>query len=95
MPRLSALCRKILPLHYKINSNTANGVPKSTLVNDFGGALGESTWADVRFIAGGRSIYAHRAILSAASEYFDMMFRSGMREGQQNYFHELMEIVVP
>lgn len=31
--------------------------------------------ADVKFVAGGRPIYAHRAVLSCESEYFDAMFR--------------------
>ena len=78
LPRLAALCRNALPVHSL--GGVHMPVPPSTLLIDFGGALGESTWADVKFIAGGRAIYAHRAILSASSEYFRSMFRSGMRE---------------
>ena len=30
-----------------------------SLSQDLGGALGDSSWADVKFVAGGRPIFAH------------------------------------
>lgn len=50
-------------------------VPPPSLAGDLGGALGSMEHADVKFIAGGRPIYAHRAVLSCESEYFAAMFR--------------------
>lgn len=50
-------------------------VPPPSLAGDLGGALGSMEHADVKFIAGGRPIYAHRAVLSCESEYFSAMFR--------------------
>ena len=53
-------------------------VPRSTLSIDYSGALGESEFADIRFIAGksnNKGIYAHRCILTARSTYFNAMFR--------------------
>jgi len=51
-------------------------VPPSTLAVDIGGALGESEYADIKFMANGKPIYAHRCILAARSSYFSGMFRS-------------------
>jgi len=52
-------------------------VPPSTLSLDFSGALGESEFADIKFISqDGRGIYAHRAFLTARSTYFNAMFRT-------------------
>lgn len=50
-------------------------VPPPTLAGDLGGALGSMEHADTKFIANGRPIYAHRAVLSCQSEYFAAMFR--------------------
>ena len=50
-------------------------VPPPSLAGDLGGVLGSMEHADVKFVAGGRPIYAHRAVLSCESEYFDAMFR--------------------
>ena len=56
-------------------------VPPPSLSSDLGGALGDSSWSDVKSIAGGRPIHAHRCILCARSSFFAAMFRSGMQEG--------------
>lgn len=50
-------------------------VPPPSLASDLGGALGSMEHADVKFLAGGRPIYAHRAVLACQSEYFAAMFR--------------------
>ena len=67
-------------------------IPASTLPIDLGGALGESEWADVKFVANGKPIYAHRCILSARSTYFSAMFRSG---GMEDSGGEAVEVRVP
>ena len=64
------------------------------LASDLGAALGDRTWADVKFIAGGRAIYAHRAVLAAASDFFRGMFRSGMFQGGGGG-EAYLEVVVP
>jgi hypothetical protein len=55
-------------------------LPPSTLARDLGSLVGDSLYADVRFIAEGRSISAHRFILESRCEYFRILFRSGMQE---------------
>ncbi|CAM9122664.1 unnamed protein product, partial [Ectocarpus fasciculatus] len=55
-------------------------VVPATLARDFGSIVGDPQYADVRFIAEGRTLFAHRAILEARSVYFRSMFRSGMME---------------
>jgi hypothetical protein len=68
-------------------------VPPSTLAVDIGGALGESEYADIKFVANGKPIYAHRCILAARSSYFSSMFRSiEMSGGKKN---KVVEVVVP
>lgn len=49
-------------------------VPSPTLAQDLGGALGSMAYADVKFVAEGRPLYAHRAVLVCQSEYFTAMF---------------------
>jgi trimeric autotransporter adhesin len=122
VPRLAAICSAaIAPPYYEqllrkqtarasasTGSNNFNLVtlPPSTLAADLGGALGESEHADVRFLAGGRPIYAHRAVLCARSEYFAAMFSSGMaesstttssskRQQQQQQQQRCVDVVVP
>jgi len=54
-----------------------DSVPASTLASDLGSLLGDRlAWADLKLVAGGRTIYAHRAVLAAASSYFRAMFRA-------------------
>ncbi|GMH56388.1 hypothetical protein TL16_g02122 [Triparma laevis f. inornata] len=67
-------------------------IPASRLPIDLGGALGESEWADIKFMANGKPIYAHRCILSARSTYFSAMFRSGGLDGNRG---EVVEVQVP
>lgn len=50
-------------------------IPPPSLAGDLGVALGSMEHVDVRFIAGDRPVYAHRAVLSCGSEYFAAMFR--------------------
>jgi alpha-tubulin suppressor-like RCC1 family protein len=91
LPRLVALCQLCTALAREamkgadgedgeeddaLNSHIA--VPMGTLPMDLGGALGEPEFADVKFTTShGRTIYAHRCVLSARSAYFAAMFRSG------------------
>ena len=37
---------------------------------------GDPMFADVKFVADGRSVYAHRFILETRSDYFKTMFRT-------------------
>lgn len=55
-------------------------IPPSTVARDLGSLVGDSQYADIRFIAEGRTIAAHRFILETRCEYFRMMFSSGMAE---------------
>ena len=50
-------------------------MPPSTLARDLGTLVGDPEFADVRFIAEGRAIPAHRFILESRCEYFRAMFR--------------------
>ncbi len=43
---------------------------------DFSSALGDASWSDVKFVAEGRPIFAHRNILVSASDYFAALFRT-------------------
>ena len=54
--------------------------------------MGESEWSDIKFLANGKPIYAHRCILSARSTYFSAMFRSGGLDGNRG---EVVEVQVP
>lgn len=64
-----------LPTLSRVFVGVCQAVPPPSLAGDLGGALGSMEHADIKFIAGGRPIYAHRAVLSCESEYFDAMFR--------------------
>jgi hypothetical protein len=57
-------------------------MPPSTLGRDMGSLVGDPEFADVRFIAEGKPIVAHRFVLENSCEYFRVMFRSGMAESQ-------------
>lgn len=74
--------------------STAVYVPPPSLSSDLGGALGDSSWSDVKFVAGGRPIHAHRCVLTARSSYFAAMFRSGMQEGASGRTG-VLDVVVP
>ena len=80
-------------------------LPPSTLGRDLGSLVGDSQYADVRFIAEGRSLSAHRFILEARCEYFRVLFNSGMSESVEfqksadgnpdNEIPAVVDIVVP
>lgn len=55
-------------------------VPSSTLQSDFESLIGDASFADVRVVAEGHTIYVHRLVLGTRSDYFRAMFASGMRE---------------
>ena len=57
--------------------------PPCTLTRDLGSMVGDPSFADVRFVAEGRVVYAHRFVLQSRSGYFRAMFRSGMREAEE------------
>ena len=80
-------------------------LPPSTLGRDLGSLVGDSQYADIRFIAEGRSLSAHRFILEARCEYFRVLFNSGMSESlefqrsadgePENEIPAVVDIVVP
>lgn len=80
-------------------------LPPSTLGRDLGSLVGDSQYADIRFIAEGRSLSAHRFILEARCEYFRVLFSSGMSESMEfqksvdgdpeNEIPAVVDIVVP
>lgn len=93
-----------LNAHSGMNSNRASmsltlELPPVTLARDLGSMVGDPQFADVRFVAEGRAIFAHRFILESRSEYFRAMFRSGMMESQlhdgSGMFGEAVDVVVP
>jgi hypothetical protein len=55
-------------------------IPPPTLARDLSALVADPEFADVRFVAEGRAIVAHRFILEARCPYFKAMFRSGMME---------------
>mmetsp|Transcript_32616 Transcript_32616/g.47042 ORF Transcript_32616/g.47042 Transcript_32616/m.47042 type:complete len:372 (-) Transcript_32616:187-1302(-) len=101
LPRLALLCdtflRLVATVHAADTNTTIHGIsgreglalpwelPPPTLARDLGSLVGDTEFADVRFIAEGRAIAAHRFVLENRCEYFKAMFRSGMSEGQGLY----------
>lgn len=67
-------------------------MPPPTLARDLGSLVGDQQFADIRFVAEGRAVLAHRFLLEARCEYFRAMFRSGMSEGQDA---GKVDVVVP
>ncbi len=53
----------------------AHDMPAPSLARDLGTLVGDAEYADVRFIAEGRPIPAHRFILESRCDYFKAMFR--------------------
>lgn len=100
IPRLQLLCDRFLrliragdPLGSN-NPEVALGdleMPPPTLARDLSALVGDPEFADVRFIAEGRAIVAHRFILESRCAYFRGMFRGGMMESRS----ELIDVVVP
>lgn len=63
------------PSYHVVVRKLPQSIPPPTLAHDLGGALGSMEHADVKFLAGGKPIYAHRSVLACQSEYFAAMFR--------------------
>ena len=98
IPRLQILSDRLL---YLINSiemesfsaQMESGLLIGTLSRDMGAIVGETQFADVRFIAEGRSVLAHRFILECRWEYFRAMFRN---MNQSNGSSDVViDVVVP
>jgi hypothetical protein len=71
-------------------------MPPPTLIRDLGMLLGDIEFADIRFLAEGKAIAAHRFILETRCEYFQAMFRSGMMEGMSvNNSYSVVDVIVP
>ena len=92
IPRLQVLCENLLSSFAEFELNAASEdsqffsklfieMPPPTLARDLGAIVGDPEFADVRFIAEGRALAAHRFILESRSDYFRAMFRSSMAEG--------------
>ncbi|CAM9707142.1 unnamed protein product [Laminaria digitata] len=79
--RLEALCTEAISLGSDPGIGASDkedwgqALPPPSLAGDLGVALGSMEHVDVKFIAGDRPVYAHRAVLSCGSEYFAAMFR--------------------
>ena len=110
IPRLKILCERLQSALYSAemlrNDDFATedilkgfDMPPPTLARDLGSMVGDEQYADVRFIAEGKAIPAHRFILESRCEYFRAMFRSGMAEtfenGSQSTAPALLDVVVP
>lgn len=88
LPRLMELCQKEMPEWnnmYKVTNQQLRkkdcsvAVESTTIIYDMILALGDRSWADVKFLtSSGREevIFAHRCILSARSTYFCRLFKS-------------------
>jgi len=70
-------------------------MPPPTMARDLGALVGDPEFADVRFVAEGRALVAHRFILESRCEYFRVMFRSGMSEGAGGGGEGMVDVVVP
>jgi len=68
-------------------------LPPVTLTRDLGSMVGDPQYADVRFFAEGKTVYAHRFILEARCAYFRAMFRTGMAETQDST--GVFDVIVP
>lgn len=90
---------------HSVFSNLSLDLPPCTLGRDLGSLVGDSQYADIRFIAEGRSLSAHRFILEARCEYFRVLFNSGLSESldfqkradgdPDNEVPAVVDIVVP
>jgi alpha-tubulin suppressor-like RCC1 family protein len=114
MPRLQLLCERMLRVinaadFAASNDNPEFDIPKlemelppMTLSRDLGSIVGDPQFADVRFVAEGRAILAHRFILESRCEYFRVMFRSGStgakvitNKEKNGKFGGIIDVVVP
>jgi hypothetical protein len=105
LPRLEAICRSTLLSTVPDDAEGGDGgpgmeavpvVPQSTVPQDLGGGIGDTAWSDVKFVAGGKALLAHRFMLTAKSEFFTAMFRSGMKEAQGRVGgRATVDVVVP
>ena len=83
IPRLSHLTETVIKA---ASDPTVEGesldyeVPPCTLAKDFSTLVGDPSFADLRFTAEGRTLYAHKFILQSRCQYFQVMFTSGMIE---------------
>lgn len=75
-------CCRLNPVH----------VPPAALADDMQSLVNNPELSDVRFVAEGNEIHAHRLILTTRSEYFRTMFLSGMREGTSKAPIEISEV---
>lgn len=95
MPRLEIMCSRFMHLlKHDVTLDAAKDggggggrvldlgidIPPPTLARDLSALVADPEFADVRFVAEGRAIVAHRFILEARCPYFKAMFRSGMME---------------
>jgi hypothetical protein len=100
MPRLTLICERFLDILSKKESTRSSimelpviEMPPSTLAKDLGSMVGDPEFADIRFIAEGKAIAAHRFILETKCEYFKNMFQSGMIEASSSM--RTVDVVVP
>ena len=109
IPRLQILCERLLKCLSEAElarsddmawvDISAFDLPPPTLARDLGALVGDPEYADVRFVAEGRTLHAHRFILESRSEYFRTMFRSsyveGFRDGNSSGAATSVDVVVP
>lgn len=103
IPRLRVLCDSMIKLITLSEEGFKNeydpavmedvDIPPCTLARDMGSLVGDPTFADVRFLAEGKSIFAHRFILQNRCQYFSVMFRSGMSDSLE--VDGVITVVVP
>ena len=83
LPRMAILSDILIRLLTKaeLESETKGfDIPPCTLAKDFSTLVGDPTFADMCFIAEGRTIYAHKFVLQNRCNYFQIMLNSGMME---------------
>jgi BTB/POZ domain len=58
-------------------------IPPPTIISDFRSMVNNETFSDVTFIVEGRSVYAHKLMLTRCS-YFEALFLGQMREAHMD-----------
>lgn len=82
--------------HLFSRSDLSLELPNSTLARDLGSLVGDSLYADIRFIAEGRTISAHRFVLVNRCEYFRILFNSNsLTATSESDDDAVVDIVVP